>query len=299
MVHWRSIQKKVVAYFAESIGEVTRPRSSLYLNHEEAMSLNEAATPRQHASTGPQPPQLPEPSHAERARTLFYLASVGTLSTLSRKHQGFPFGSLMPYALDLAGQPIVLISNMAMHTQNLKADPRCSLFVGQASADGDLLGAARATLIGDAEPVKGPDVGLLRETYLARHANSRYWVDFSDFSFFRLQPIDLYYVGGFGVMGWVEARDYENASPDPLAEMAPCILAHMNADHVDSMILLAKKQAHIEATEATMTSVDRLGFTLRLKTHEGFKGARINFPREVRTSQAAREVVVAMVREAE
>jgi hypothetical protein len=72
-------------------------------------------------------------------------------------------------------------------------------------------------VIGNAEPVPANDVAGARERYLARHENSRYWVDFPDFSFFRLQPIDLYYVGGFGVMGWVEARDYEHAAPDPLS----------------------------------------------------------------------------------
>jgi putative heme iron utilization protein len=261
------------------------------------MSSTEPAI-RQHAFTGPALPQLPEPSHAERVRTLVSLASVGTLSTLSRKHPGFPFGSLMPFALDSFGQPIFLISNMAMHTQNLKADSRCSLFVGQAGADGDALGAARATLIGNAEPVPESDVADVREQYLARHVNSRYWVDFSDFSFFRLQPIDLYYVGGFGVMGWVEARDYEHAAPDPLAEAAPGILAHMNADHVEAMILLAGLHAGVEATEATMTAVDRLGFSLRLKTTDGIKGARINFLHEVATPQDTRAVLVEMVRQA-
>src|SRR6266567_507209 len=224
------------------------------------MSSDETNAPRQHAYSGPPLPQLPEPSHAERARTLLSLATVGTLSTLSRKHPGFPFGSLMPFALDTAGRPIFLISNMAMHTQNLKANTRCSLFVGQASTDGDPLGAARATLIGHAEQVQEHDLVSVREKYLACHENSHYWVDFADFGFFRLQPIDLYYVGGFGVMGWVEAEDYEKAAPDPLAEVAPGILAHMNADHVDSMILLARVHAQLEASEATMTSVDRLGF---------------------------------------
>ena len=195
---------------------------------------------RQHASTGPAVPQLPEPTRAERVRTLLSLVPVATLSTLSRKHPGFPFGSLMPFALDSAGRPIFLISNMAMHTQNLKADPRCSLFVKQTAADGDPLGAARATLVGNAEPVPEDDLASVREKYLARHENSRYWVDFADFSFFRLEPIDLYYVGGFGVMGWVEVRDYEQAAPDPLAGSAPGILAHMNADHVDAMIRLAR-----------------------------------------------------------
>src|ERR1700758_5662421 len=106
------------------------------------MSSNETTAPRQHAPSGPASPQLREPSHAARIRTLVSLASVGTPSTLSRKHPGFPFGSLMPFALDPAGRPLFLISNMAMHTQNLKADPRCSLFVTQADADGAPLGAA-------------------------------------------------------------------------------------------------------------------------------------------------------------
>jgi putative heme iron utilization protein len=262
------------------------------------MPPSETAAPRQHASTATTGPQLPEPTYAERVRTLLSLTSIATLSTLSRKHEGFPFGSLMPYALDAAGRPIFLISNMAMHTQNLKADGRASLFVEQTGADGDPLGAARATLLGHVELVPQPELAGAREQYLARHPNSRYWVDFADFNFFRLQPIDVYYVGGFGVMGWVEATDYEHASPDPLAEASSGIMSHMNADHVNSMISLARAHANLVASEATMTSVDRLGFYLRLKTEDGMKGTRINFPREVTTPQETRKVLVEMVRQA-
>jgi len=72
-----------------------------------------------HAGTGAGGAQatIPEPSYAERARTLLHLSRVGSLSTLSRKRPGYPFGSLMPYALDGAGRPLFLISTMAMHTQ--------------------------------------------------------------------------------------------------------------------------------------------------------------------------------------
>ena len=244
-------------------------------------------------------PQPPEPSYAEQVRTLFSLASAGTLSTLSRRCAGFPFGSLMPYALDTAGRPLFLISNMAMHTQNLRADARPSLFVGETAADGDLLGTARATLVGPAEPVPQDDLAEARRLYLLRHEGSRYWVDFSDFHFFRLQPQEVYYVGGFGRMGWVEAADYLAAAPDPLAGAAAGILAHMNADHGDAMLLLARMHAGIEASEAAMTSVDRLGFALRLKTAEGVKGARIGFTREARSAGEVRAVLVEMVRTAE
>ena len=98
-------------------------------------------------------PTVAEPSFAERARTLMYLGRIGSLSTLSRKQPGFPFGSVMPYGLDDHGHPIFLISTMAMHTQNLQADPRASLLVTQPDASGDPLGASRVTLLGNVLPV--------------------------------------------------------------------------------------------------------------------------------------------------
>src|SRR5215472_10578973 len=84
-------------------------------------------------------PTVPEPSFAERVRTLVYIARIGSLSTLSLKQPGFPFGSVMPYAPDELGRPIFLISTMAMHTHNLQADPRASLLVTQPDAGGDPL----------------------------------------------------------------------------------------------------------------------------------------------------------------
>src|ERR1700756_5077082 len=94
-------------------------------------------------------PSAPEPSFAERSRTLVYLARMGSLSTLSRKQPGFPFGSVMPYGLDEHGRPIFLISTMAMHTHNLQADSRASLLVTQPDVSGDPLGASRVTLLGN------------------------------------------------------------------------------------------------------------------------------------------------------
>src|SRR5580704_204566 len=99
-------------------------------------------------ATGGQP-SIPEPSFAERARTLLHLGRIGSLSTLSRRQPGFPFGSLMPYGLDEQGRPVFLISTMAMHTQNLAADGRASLLVTQPDSSGDPLGAARVTLVGN------------------------------------------------------------------------------------------------------------------------------------------------------
>jgi heme iron utilization protein len=243
-------------------------------------------------------PPVAEPTYAERARTLAYLGRVGSLSTLSGKQPGFPFGSVMPYALDASANPIFLISTMAMHTQNIQADPRASLLITQPDAVGDPLGASRLTLLGNILLAPAAEVAQARELYLARHANGKYWVDFEDFSFYRMDVVDVYYVGGFGVMGWVTAAEYYSAEPDPLADSAGGIIQHMNADHANALVLLARVFAGIDSQEAEMTSIDRLGFHARMKTNDGARGARIAFPREVRTTADARTVLVDMVAKA-
>ena len=255
---------------------------------------------RKHAGAGAasDQPAVPEPSFAERARTLVYLARIGGLSTLSRKQPGFPFGSVMPYAVDDHGRPIFLISTMAMHTQNLQADPRASLLVTQNDAGGDPLGASRVTLLGNVLPLPPSEVAEARKLYLARYANSKYWVDFEDFSFYRMVAVDVYYVGGFGVMGWIPVSEYDRARPDPLADSMAEIIQHMNADHQEALVLLARVFARIESQEAKMTAVDRLGFQARLKTQDGIRGARIAFLREVSNPAETREVLVEMVQQA-
>ena len=255
---------------------------------------------RQHAYTSEteEPNPAPETSYAERARTMLSFNQVGVLSTNSNKCEGFPFGSTMPYALDDAGRPLFLVSAMAMHTKNLQANPNASLFVTDPEAQSDPLGAGRMTLIGKAEPVPEGDLAAARAAYLARHENAKYYVDFADFSFWRLEPVDLYFIGGFGVMGWVENSDFKQAVPDPLAEVAAEILEHMNKDHAPAMIDIARHEKGIASSEAKMTAVDRLGFHLRLKTPERVRSVRIGFPKEVRSSNECRDALVAMVKRA-
>ena len=96
---------------------------------------------------------------------------------------------------------------------------------------------------------------------------------FEDFSFYRMDVVDVYYVGGFGVMGWVSASEYDRAQPDPLADSMAEIIQHMNVDHKDALILIARVFAGSESQEAAMTSVDRLGFQVRLKNQDGMRGA--------------------------
>jgi heme iron utilization protein len=225
-------------------------------------------------------------------------ARAGTMATLSRKHAGHPFASLMPYALDSEGRPLLLISAMAVHTQNLQGDPRASLLVTQPDVSGEPLAGGRVTLMGEAGQVR-EDQAAARETYLARQPTARYWADFGDFALWRLEIRDLYFVAGFGAMGWVDPRQYREARPDPLLDAAPGILDHMNRDHADALRAYARFFAGVEAEEATMAAVDRLGFKLRLRQGPRRWSVRIAFPREVTTAAESRTALIEMLQQAE
>lgn len=201
----------------------------------------------------------------------------------------------MPYAIEEVGSPIFFVSTMAMHTQNIQEDGRASLLVTQADAQGDPLGASRVTLLGHALPVSAAAV---KERYLSRHENAKFWQDYTDFSFYRLDVSAVYFIGGFGVMGWISADEYKAASPDPLANAAPGIIEHMNADHTDALLLIARQLVDPAIDEALMTSVDRLGFHVRLKTGDRLHGQRIAFPREATTTGDTRTILVEMVQHA-
>lgn len=252
-----------------------------------------------HGATGGRRGQkAEEPSLAEKARTLVHLATAGTLSTLSALHEGWPFGSLMPYSLDWLGQPIFLISSMAVHTQNLVADPRASLLVTEATA-GDPLGAGRVTLLGRVRLAETEaEKNLCRESYLSRHPNSRFWVDYADFDFYLMEVAEVYMVAGFGSMGWLTVAEYHQAEPDPLADYAAEIINHMNIDHQDSLRVLARAATSAEISDAAMTGLDRLGFHVRVRTSRGVRLLRLTFPEEVRTVDAVRKVLIEMVRSA-
>ena len=249
---------------------------------------------------GPPPPEgaappPPEPSYAERARTLVHLGRSGALSTLSRRQPGHPFGSVMPYAPDDQGAPLLLISSMAMHTQNLGADPRASLLVTQPGWTDDPLAGGRVTLMGRALRVPEPERTTARERYLDRQPRAAYWVDFEDFSFWRLEVSDVYFVGGFAAMDWVTGAGYAAAQADPLADAAEEIIAHMNRDHADALLTLARAHVDAAAEEATMLSVDRLGFRVRIRSGERIHGARIPFASEVTTAEACRGAFIEML----
>jgi putative heme iron utilization protein len=243
----------------------------------------------------------PEPSHAERARTLVAGQSRGALSTIALKPAGTPFGSVVTYGLDGNGQPCFFVSTMAEHTHNLDSDPRASLLVVEDTPEGaDPLASGRVTLLGTAEAVTDPDErAAARAAYLAANP-AAFYVDYGDFRCVRLAVTEVRYVGGFGRMSWVDATSYAAAAPDPLWAAAAGIVSHMNTDHADSLVTLCHHDAHrTDVVAASMTAVDRYGFDVVAHLDKDRREAlRIGFRTEQTTADGVRRELVGLLHRA-
>lgn len=240
-----------------------------------------------------------EPTDAERGRTLLAAARTGSLATVSVDPAGFPFGSLVAYAVDDAGRPLLCLSDLAEHSRNLAADPRASLMAAATGA-GDPLALARVTVLGSVVELRDDARDAALGTYRDRHPDA-FYATFADFRFYRLDVTSVRYVGGFGRMSWVSADDHAAAEPDPLRRDAAGIVEHMNDDHADALVAYCRVFGGRAATErAEMVGVDRYGFTM-LAADAGAEdrtAVRIPFGRSVDTPGAVRAAMIELLREA-
>jgi len=222
-----------------------------------------------------------------------HLASCrsGVLSTLSLRHGGHPFGSLVPYVLDHDGRPIVLVSRLAEHTKNIEADARVSLLAHDAAADAQA--GARVTLLGGAVPVGSSGGGAAR--YRRFFPDSERLVALGDFSFLAIDPLAVRFIEGFGAIHWISAADYAPA-PNSLAESESDIAAHMNADHARNLREYCRHVCHRDAAEATMVGIDCDGFDVRARFEHRWELLRFEFEQPVTNAAGARAALLALAR---
>jgi hypothetical protein len=212
----------------------------------------------------------------------------GVLSTLSRRLEGYPFGSVTPFICDHAGRPVILISTLAEHTRNIDADPRVSLIVQPFSED--MQEVARLTLIGQARRLE--DKEGLGPRYLRQFPKAEAYFAMHDFHFYRIEPVRIRYIGGIGKIHWLEPSAYL-CDPGSLPESEAGILAHMNRDHRDSLSDYCRHFLDIEGTGAELIGIDPDGMDL----HLAGRTCRIDFPGPAIDAASARAVLVAMAKE--
>jgi putative heme iron utilization protein len=227
--------------------------------------------------------------NAADARRYLRGKRYGVLSTLSQHPgiTGLPYGSVAPFVADHAACPLFLVSALAEHTKNARADARASFTVFDDPLGGDVQAGARLTLAGTLTPVEEP--GPLLDRYLRYLPSAARLVALGDFTLYRLQPQILHFIGGFGAIHWFIAD--EHALPEnALAEAEADILAHMNADHAQALRDYCRHQYGRAATAPVMAGIDGDGFDVRVEDQL----LRFVFDPPVADAAGARAALVAL-----
>ncbi|XP_061343341.1 uncharacterized protein LOC133289430 [Gastrolobium bilobum] len=234
----------------------------------------------------------------EEIRTVLDRSIRGMLSTFSKKLEGYPSGSMVDFACDVNGNPILAVSDLAVHTKDLTANPKCSLLVARDPEDRtDLV----ITLHGDAISVPEKDREAIRAAYLARHPNA-FWVDFGDFQFVRIEPKVVRFVSGVATAllgsGEFSGDEYKSAKIDPIAQFSKPVASHMNKDHADDTKVIVQHWTSVPVDFAYILDLDSLGFNVKA----GYQGdtfkLRVPFPRRAEDRKDVKTLIVEMLQAA-
>lgn len=235
-----------------------------------------------------------------RARTVVHICKSATLCTASIRHSGVPFGSHVDFVQDASGRPVFMLALNATHTKNLSEEPRCSLYCQPASTAGQ--DGCRTTLVGSVRELTGDDREELEELFIETHKHANEALQFPDaFRFFRMDVDDVLYIAGYGVISqWVAAKEFAEAQPDPLAFDAPGIVARLNETKEADLRRLSRVFLGVEdVARCKMTTLDRLGFDLRVRDEKGkTKEYRVAFREDVTNRFDAQSALVKAFQEA-
>lgn len=132
------------------------------------------------------------------------------IASLSTDYKGTPFGSLVAYSVDSKGRPYIFVSDMAVHTKNIKKNSKVSLMIYKEDKE-DLFNSARITFVGKMVKVDDKEREVLKKEYLERHPSAEQFIDFGDFNFYRLEAERIHCIGGFGDIGWLEPGEWSKS----------------------------------------------------------------------------------------
>jgi putative heme iron utilization protein len=236
------------------------------------------------------------PSAAEEARTIVAGSIVGTLASLTAA--GDPWASVVTYGQLDDGSPVLCVSRLALHGRNLADDQRASLAVAAPVPDGeDPSDIGRVTLAGRVEQPAGEELEAARAAYHAAVSSGESFTEWDDFTFWVLRIEQVRWVGGFGRMASTDLERYVVAEPDPVAPHAAFAVRHLNEDHADALLDMARGIAgHTDATAATCLRADRYGLDLDVATPRGRALARVGFAEPATASDGLRAATVELAK---
>jgi hypothetical protein len=236
----------------------------------------------------------PDFEPAKLAHSLLRRSRQGALATLM-PGSGDPYCSLVNVASHPDGSPILLLSRLAVHTKNILADSRVSLMLDE-RAEGDPLEGARIMLAGRAGEASGEAANILRRRYLGAHPSAEAFVEFKDFSFFRIVPSGTHLVAGFGRIVDLKPEQFltDLSGAEGVLEAEAGAVEHMNTDHREAMDLYATRLLGAETADWRCTGCDPEGMDMQA----GNKTLRLDFPARVTSGTELRKMLVRLAGEA-
>jgi putative heme iron utilization protein len=233
---------------------------------------------------------VPKTKAYGEAEDLLHQASVASLCTLSAREGGWPFGSIVPYALGPGHQPILLLARIAEHTKNLMADPRVSLLIHEPHDGGDPQAKARLTVLGRAQRLERVDP-TIEARYLARVPEAKTYHRTHNFDFYSVELERLRYIGGFGKIFWLDPGPLRDR-PNPFhSEPGRGVLDHLNQDHSDAVLAMGQAFGGWTAQRGRVTDLDPWGLDL---TSDAGEHLHLDFA-ERADLDTIRRIVVALV----
>ncbi len=240
---------------------------------------------------------IPRRSPAEEARTLVCAMTVGYLATVGE--DGAPWCSLVVYGPTADGNPVLLVSTMAEHGRNLVHDPRASLALNDPAALGDPLDRPRITLAGRACQPEGEQRQAALDAHVAAIPGAMLYAGWDDFTLWVLEVERVRWVGGFAVMDTISPEVYRAAEPDPTQPVAAKSIAHLNKDHSDALLAIARELAGTRgAVSVYCTGIDRYGIDLSCTGAGQSAAARVAFDEPLQRSADVRAATVALAERA-
>jgi hypothetical protein len=236
-------------------------------------------------------------SPAEEARTLVAAMTVGYLATAGA--DGAPWCSLVVYGPTADGDPVLLVSTMAEHGRNLVHDPRASLALNDPNAPGDPLDRPRITLAGRVVQPAAERRQEALDAHVAAIPGAMLYAGWDDFTLWVLEVERVRWVGGFAVMDTVSAEDYRAAEPDPTQPVAAKSVAHLNKDHGDALLAIARELGGTRgAVSAICTGIDRYGIDLSCTGAGQSAAARVLFDEPLQKAADVRPATVELAKRA-
>jgi putative heme iron utilization protein len=235
---------------------------------------------------------------AEQARTILAGASVATLASLTA--DGSPWASVVQYGLMDDGTPVLSVSKLALHGRNLAADQRASIAVAGPVPEGHDPGdSGRVSVAGHVEEPVGEERAAAERAYFKNVPTAEIYNDFGDFTLWVLRVETVRWVGGFGRMASSSPKAYREAEPDPVASHSEYAVKHLNEDHADALLAMARAfSGHTDATEATALRADRYGLDLGIVTPRGKTPARVPFAEPITEPSGLRAATVELTKRA-